>query len=909
MLDGYDRVRATAKDHPGSAGGYSAQYFVYDKMRRLEEQSNPTEITVNWQATGDDSEFIYSKQYYDWQGRPTTTINTDTTTKQISYTGCGCAGGQVVEFTDEVGRKQDQTFDEYSTSRVGPAEVGHGQETTFVYDGHGRLQYRHRPIEETGFGTTFVYNPDDTIYSIDDPRGVTAVYSYNGRKLVTGIDYDEVQNVSPPPQPLNLPSSDVTFVYDEVGNRKIMDDGPGQTQYSFDNLGRLISETRQFSIINRSYTIGYEYNISGQLKKITDPWNASVTYIRDKLGRVTGATGQGYANINQWTNQAITQFASNIKYRAWDAVKEMTNGNISSQANFAFGYDPRLRLTSFNGGGRVTTHQYYDDGRVEEVQDQHISNFNRHYSYDHVGRLTSASAGTNANPNLNPYAYTYQYDEWGNTTQRSGHYWSTTVPNSTANYGLNNRDTTATYDKAGNMTHPYLASGQTPVWKYDAAGRLSQSVRSGGAPFTTYREHYEYDGDGQRAGYNSYYESHFPSYATGSHSYQFFIRSSVLGGEVLAEITGWHSLSAFNDPVEYMSNSYVYLNGQRLAYQHMAHWTEAEASEEDLNGVFGKQVRWLYREPVIQTESTHYRMNLGPNNPYDWSYETFVDPAGTAVATSDPALQQPPIPPIDPPILNFRYNGENHLDWDGGCVVDGRPMACDRAMRLLSSGAAYLRGHGRYTHNIIQTGQGTYFLHLLPDTGEGYHVDNYRASFLQAQRDLTKEPFFIITQSYNDALEFLKNSDCRKLLASNTYKDPAQLLKTINRKGQIIRDPVLDKPITLTEDGVEFTGYYAAAVQGDNVIGEKATIGIGKAFLEPLSSDDPLEKVLTDRGARALYILHELAHATGKFTHKTKADETDPKPYEQFKNTKSLNDEILKLCLQALKKDRNLFLK
>jgi hypothetical protein len=184
-----------------------------------------------------------------------------------------------------------------------------------------------------------------------------------------------------------------------------------------------------------------------------------------------------------------------------------------------------------------------------------------------------------------------------------------------------------------------------------------------------------------------------------------------------------------------MSDSYVYLNGERLAYQHNMHWSEAEASGQGIDGVFGKQVRWLYREPIIQTESWHYRVNWNsPNQTQDWSYETFVDPTGSVVSTVDPATIPPPIPPVTPPILNLRYNGENHYDWDGACVVDGRPMACDRAMRLLSSGAGYLYGHGRYTHNIVPTSRGTYFLHLLADTGEGRHVDDYSVNFLQTQQ-------------------------------------------------------------------------------------------------------------------------------------------------------------------------------
>lgn len=53
-------MRAAASDHPGSSGGYSGQFFVYDQMGRLVQQSNPTEITggwipAGWNFAGDDS--------------------------------------------------------------------------------------------------------------------------------------------------------------------------------------------------------------------------------------------------------------------------------------------------------------------------------------------------------------------------------------------------------------------------------------------------------------------------------------------------------------------------------------------------------------------------------------------------------------------------------------------------------------------------------------------------------------------------------------------------------------------------------------------------------------------------------------------------------------------------------------
>ena len=97
-----------ASNHPGSQGGNKAQWTEYDVMGRAKRVSNPTEIDGNWNPTGDDSSGrVYTSQTYDWKGRPlVTTHETDGTTKYASYAGCGCAGGEVVTLTDEVGRQQ-----------------------------------------------------------------------------------------------------------------------------------------------------------------------------------------------------------------------------------------------------------------------------------------------------------------------------------------------------------------------------------------------------------------------------------------------------------------------------------------------------------------------------------------------------------------------------------------------------------------------------------------------------------------------------------------------------------------------------------------------------------------------------------------------------------------------------------
>ncbi len=86
LLDGASRERMVVNEHPGSTGGLSAYYRVFDIMGRIVEASRPTEISSgNWAPFGDDTGYIHSNQSYDWKGRPTVTTNPDNTTKTISY--------------------------------------------------------------------------------------------------------------------------------------------------------------------------------------------------------------------------------------------------------------------------------------------------------------------------------------------------------------------------------------------------------------------------------------------------------------------------------------------------------------------------------------------------------------------------------------------------------------------------------------------------------------------------------------------------------------------------------------------------------------------------------------------------------------------------------------------------------
>ena len=550
ILDGAGRVRAVAGDAPNSVGGYFGQYFTYDAMGRLTQTSNPTEVASSWTPAGDDAAagWLWTLQTYDWKGRPLRTTNPDGSYRENTYGGCGCAGGEVVTARDETARRRRMTMDvvgrlakveELNWDQSVYATTNYtynvrdqiltinqaGQTRTFDYDGHGRLWHKTTPEQGQ---TTYSYFADDLVQTVTDARGAKMTFSYNARHLVTGINYDVSQ------APGVAATANVSYGYDAAGNRTSMTDGLGSVSYVYDQLSRMTSETRTFTGVG-NFTLSYQYNLAGELTKITNPWNAEVSYNYDKSGRAISVGGANY--------YSVTSYVNNIAYRAFGAPKQLSYANGRA---LSLSYNNRLQISRWDlpqvgGGGTATTalgyaYQYEssgNSGRVQFADSLYDSTLDRSWTYDHVGRLVQAYTGKEANgiwgaPD-GPYAQSFGYDVWGNRTHREGwggSYGSYTNDNPTF---TNNKQNGLGYDAAGN----YTSGGAT----YDAMGQ-AVSITGGANSY--------FDGDrlrGKRVegGVTTYY-----------------LRSSVLGGKIVADITstgGWE-------------RGYVYLGEQLLAIQY-----------------------------------------------------------------------------------------------------------------------------------------------------------------------------------------------------------------------------------------------------------------------------------------------------------------------------------------------------
>jgi YD repeat-containing protein len=609
VLDGHGRTRASAMDLPNSTGGYSGRIFLYDNMGRNWKTALPAETSAagnpnGWTATGDDAAngWLYTTETFDWKGRVLKTTNTDGTTKERFYYGCGCAGGNTVVLRDEIGRRQKLTFDIFgrpyksqalqiqpkseplngsgvpytttietynihdqllSSTIHAETETSNivSQQTTVEYDGYGRIWKNHQPEQKNSSGaplySEITYYNDDTIQSVKDARGTIRTLTYGYRKQLLQASYTTVGNI-----PAVSPT---TFQYDALGNRTSMVDEEGSLTFTFNMLSQLTQETRVFSDINRTISRNYTYNGASLLTGVLDPDGNNLlnaTYEYDKTGRLTQVNGGGYGNLPQ--NQPLI---SNITYRAFGALKQQTQGN---GLNLTMEYNNRLQPSRYelkNSSNQMLmakTYQYEtspnagdNDGRVKQSTDLVNSKLTRKYTFDFVGRMSSAKAGNTivSNNSANgytdgPFEQTYIYNHFSNMAQDTERIWfsngfCTNCPSIVNHYQapIDNRNTYPgwSYDDDGRLAvNPAGGTNQYNYYTYDAMGRL----RLVDEPNIDRR--YDYDGNGERL-----------SYSENGVKKVFYFKSSVIGKDIV-ELNGAGNVI----------RSYVYTPaGQRIAKQ------------------------------------------------------------------------------------------------------------------------------------------------------------------------------------------------------------------------------------------------------------------------------------------------------------------------------------------------------
>jgi RHS repeat-associated protein len=385
-----------------------------------------------------------------------------------------------------------------------PSDSTQWRTRTFTYDSLSRMLTATNP--ESGL-VTYYYDANGNVLQkvMPTPNQTgtaqhTISYCYDQLNRVTGKAYSW-QNC----QGTQLPTGTavVSYTYDQgrngIGFVTSLTDQAGSASYTYDMLGRLISQTRTTNSVTK--TIGITHNLDGSLLSLTYPSGATVNYTPDVAGRpvsandggnsinyVTGATygpNGGLAGFVTGNNTSFAGITNTVVYN-----QRLQTCRIAASSTGA------VPTNCVNSWGNLLDFQYDfhagsgDNGNIFGITNWRDQTRNQSFTYDVLNRLASAqNAGTDCtkktlNPNQTEYwGNTYGYDAWGNLQSKTVTNCSSESLSVTAL--TNNQLSGYSYDAAGNMTHD---SSSNLNYTYDMENRLS-SV----AGYT-----YTYDADGNR---------------------------------------------------------------------------------------------------------------------------------------------------------------------------------------------------------------------------------------------------------------------------------------------------------------------------------------------------------------------------------------------------------------------------
>jgi RHS repeat-associated protein len=453
-------------------------------------------------------------------------------------------------------------------------QVNQGQQVrTYTYDGLGELLTS--TIPETGYNvTSFTYTDFGAVATKINPRvlpgtstPITTTYSYDPLARLSDITYND-----------GTPEVKFSFgapgAPNNGGGRLIStSDGTGSKSYQYDPMGR-ISQVTQI-VAGVPYSINYDYNSAGELRRLTYPSGRVVDEKYDPMGRFAEVDNNGSAVYSATSYNAAGQILG-MSYG---------NGMIGS-----YGYNPQLQLASIQYGsssGAILNLAYgyggaSDNGQIQTITDGVVPARSTQYAYDELGRLKIAQ--TSDQTSTNTWKLEFTYDRYGNRLSQVPVGGTALQPLNEVLVDPNTNHLVAggqAYDAAGNMTSDGVHS-----YTYDAEGKITHVDGTANT--------FGYDGDGFRVNKNG-------------------IIHIASQGQVIAEyITG----AAASVP----NIEYIYASGQRVAeigsgavtYDYVDHLSSVRSRADSTATPIRTSGHFPFGEPSYET---------GPQ--YKWKFTTY----------------------------------------------------------------------------------------------------------------------------------------------------------------------------------------------------------------------------------------------------------------------------------------------
>lgn len=291
---------------------------------------------------------------------------------------------------------------------------------TATRDRMGRLKSE---TDGVGNTTTYHYNDAGELEQIDDPRGITIEYDYDGRgrqverRSVNGsgtiterdvYEYDRNDNMTA----ARTSARDVTMTYDSANRIDVVTAGGRTTDHDYN--GELLTKRSDAAGVT-SFT--YQ---DGRVATVTDPITTTTSsYSYTDAGRVTSISDAAgldhvltYDGAGRFENETVTD-GGGVQVASFAAAYDPNSMVTSLQRNvdgatgngtWALDYDAAGRMSSMTAPGGTTTSFGYDLIGNREVV---TKNGTEHTTiYDGAGRPSHSTTDST----------TYSHDATGNLT-------------------------------------------------------------------------------------------------------------------------------------------------------------------------------------------------------------------------------------------------------------------------------------------------------------------------------------------------------------------------------------------------------------------------------------------------------------------------------------------------------------
>jgi RHS repeat-associated protein len=464
--------------------------FGYDLAHRLTDvtdtQGNSVHFTLNnagerIQEQTKNSGFVVKRtlsRVFNTFGQLQTLADALSTPTDFTYD----LKGALNTTTDPLLRVIDQDVDALGRVRQVIANTGGGvsdrSTMQFVYDARDQLR---AVVDPKGLSTNYTIDSVGNLTDLSSPDTGSTIFSYDlagnrtaemkADNVTQGYVYDALNRLVT--RTFAHSAQNMQYVYDVTqtecaagenfssGRLTKLLDGSGSTRFCYDSRGNTVRQVQTVTG-GAALTLGMSYNAADQIRAMTYPSKAVVTYLRDTNGRIIRV------DVKPTETAAQVTVVSNATYLPFGPLNTLTFGNSRVLTKT---YDQNYNIDSVVDS--ATNNPLSEDFTVNAVgivtglteRTGASSTVSRTFAYDGLDRLVAQKNGTST-------VEGFSYNGTGDRLSKSAA--------STANYSY--PAGSHRLSAVGNTARTYNATGETltigsggssKVFTYDDDHRMS----------------------------------------------------------------------------------------------------------------------------------------------------------------------------------------------------------------------------------------------------------------------------------------------------------------------------------------------------------------------------------------------------------------------------------------------------